>query len=708
MNSLIRRYLRLSLTNRPRPGAKLQVESLDDRFLPSATTPVFVETNLVSNVAGVAENTDTKLVNPSGIAFDSGTQFWLADNGSGYSTVYNGQGVPQPTGSATQVVIPPAATGTGTPTGIVFNSGGTGFDVTENAKTASSEFLFVTQDGAISGYSPTVDATHAVVEVTRSGSDFTGLAIGVDAAKQTLLYVVDNAKGVIDVYDQNFKPVTTLAGNFSDAKLPSGAKPYNIENIGGKLYVEYTVTNDGNVKGIVDVFTTDGKPESKSHPLIVGGQLDSPWGITLAPAAFGKFGNDLLVGNFGNGEINAFNATNGAFAGTLTLSTGQPFVENDLWGLTFNSDTGASANTLYFSAGINSGKDGLFGSLQAVPTIGTNTSVVKTLPSAAKQTVTTVPSNGNLNPHGVAFVPQGFPSTGMLAAGDVLVSNFDDSGKTLGTGTTILDIKPTGQETVFFQGSSGLGFTTALAVLRSGYVIVGNVPTNASGVAQQGSVLILNSSGQLVTTLTDASDLNGPWDMAVNDQGSSAQVFVSNVLSGTVTRIDLSIPASGTPTVASKTQIASGYAIGTNSTALVLGPSGLAYDVATDTLFVASTDNNAIFAIANASKILSDTGVGRLIYNNASELHAPLGLALAPNGDLIVSNDDSINATASQSNEIIELAPNGVMEDKFVAQYQLDSGSAGAANGIAISSVNGVVRFAAVDDNTNTVTIWTM
>lgn len=707
MISFFRRLLCSSITKRPSSGAKLQLETLDDRLVPSTTsTPQFVQTNLVSNVAGMAENTDSNLVNPWGIAFDSGTSFWVSDNKTGLSTVYNGQGVAQPSGSPLQVTIPPEATGTGSPTGIVFNSAGTGFDITANSKTASSQFLFATLDGTISGWSSSVSPTNAVVAVTNSGAVFTGLAIGVDAEHQTLLYAVNRAKGAIDVYNSSFDLVTTLAGSFTDLKLPSGAKPYNIQDINGDLYVEYTVTGDGSVQGIVDEFTTDGKPVNKT-PLIVGGELDSPWGITLAPKSFGKFGSDLLVGNFGNGEINAFNAKTGAFEGTLTLSTGQPFVENDLWGLTFNSDTGSSANTLYFTAGVNNETGGLFGSLQAFTSISSSTSVVKTLPTAVKQTFTTVPSNGDTNPYGVTFVPQGFPTTGTIQPGDVLVSNFNDEAGVQGTGTTIVAITPSGKESVFYQGSAGLGLTTALDVLKSGYVIVGNVPTNENGVAQQGSLLILNSSGTLVTTLTDATFLNGPWDMAVNDDGSTAQLFVSNVLSGTVTRVDLSIPTSGTPSVVSKTQIASGYAISTNASALVVGPTGLAFDATTDTLFVASTDNNAIFAITNALTTLSDDGVGRLISNNSSFLHGPLGIALAPNGDLIVSNGDAVNAVSSQSNEIVELSPNGDMEDKLVSSYQLDSGAAGAAFGVAVSDVNGVIRFASVDDNTNTVTIWT-
>ncbi|HEV3343737.1 MAG TPA: TIGR03118 family protein, partial [Pirellulales bacterium] len=268
--------------------------------------PVVVQTNLTSDIAGMAANQDPLLVNPWGIAFGPTSPFWVSDNGTGFSTLYNGQGVPQPPGTTPpvkplQVTIPTAPGSTaphGTPTGTVFNSAGTGFNVSESVngatKTGSSVFLFDTLDGTIDGWSPGVDRTHAIVAVNMPGSVFTGLTMGVDSAGDTLLYAADHAKGTIDVFDQTFKPVTTLP--FTDPNLPAGASPFNIQNVAGKLYVEYTVPSGGQVHGVVDVFTTDGTPVNPMHPLIVGGPLVSPWGVTLAPAGFGQFSNDLLVG----------------------------------------------------------------------------------------------------------------------------------------------------------------------------------------------------------------------------------------------------------------------------------------------------------------------------------------------------------------------------------------------------------------------------
>jgi hypothetical protein len=321
----------------------------------------------------------------------------------------------------------------------------------------------------------------------------------------------------------------------------------------------------------------------------------------------------------------------------------------------------------------------------------------------------TVPGNGDVNPYGVAFVPNGFPQDSGVQAGDILVSNFNNRKNLQGTGTTIVDISPTGQETLFFKGPSApgaLGLTTALGVLKSGFIIVGSVPTldGSSGTIQApGSLLILDRHGKVVTTLRDSAMLDGPWDLTINDQGSQAQVFVSNVLSGTVTRLDLTIPANGTPVISSETQIASGYLFRTDPAALVVGPTGLAYDSAKDLLYVASTGDNAVFVIKNAASRMSDAGMGKVVYKDQAHLHGPLALTLTPNGDLITSNGDAVNPDANQPSELVEFTPAG----KFVAQLSVDS-APGSAFGLALESSEGQVRFAAVDDNLNVLDIWTI
>src|SRR5262249_874380 len=290
--------------------------------------------------------------------------------------------------------------------------------------------------------------------------------------------------------------------------------------------------------------------------------------------------------------------------------------------------------------------------------------------------------------------------------GDLLVSNFNNSANVQGRGSTIVRITPEGGRTVFFNGIPGqtLGLTTALGVLKSGFVLVGNVPTDANGVPQQGSLIILDSNGKVVTQLTDPALLDGPWDLALNDRGSTAQVFVANVLSGTVTRIDLTIPTGGTPQVVAKTQIASGYAHRLDPNVVTLGPTGLRFDRRRDdVLDVGWRVDNAIFAIRNAATTGHDHGKGRVVFDDPTRLHGPLGLVLLPNGDLVAANGDALNPDPKHPNELVEFTRRG----KFVGEFQLDSGQAGAAFGLAVTLDDGVLRFAAVDDTTNTIDIWT-
>jgi hypothetical protein len=350
---------------------------------------------------------------------------------------------------------------------------------------------------------------------------------------------------------------------------------------------------------------------------------------------------------------------------------------------------------------------------RALLSVGSHTSLLKQL-TPANEVVTnanTSPSNGDLNPYGLAFVPQNFVKGGPLKPGDLLVSNFNNGlpNNQQGTGTTIVDIHPNGSQSLFFQGTN-LGLTTALGVLSRGYVIVGNLPTtypppSGNPVVHQGSLLILNKFGHVVETLTSAQLLDGPWDLAVNDQGATAQIFVSNVLNGVVTRINLDVPWNGSaPTVESETRIGSGYEHRTDPAALEVGPTGLAYDAKTDTLFVASTEDNAVYAIHDASDATHSNGKGMLIYQDQKHLHGPLGLVLLPDGNLIASEGDAINPPDSNHfSELTEFTQSG----KFIAQYQVDS-VIGSAFGVAIEQVNDRILFAAVDDNTSTVSIWSV
>lgn len=328
----------------------------------------YQQTNLTSNLPGIAKFTDPNLTNPWGISSAPGGPFWVSDNGSGKSTLYDNKGAPQ----SLVVTIPPSPGGkTGTPTGTVFNSDITAFIVSKKGISGASLFLFDTEDGTISGWSLGVDMTHAILAVdnSSSGAVYKGLALGTNRSG-IFLYATNFHAGTIDVFNKKFAPAR-LSGSFTDPHLPQGYAPFGIQNIGSKLYVTYAKQNaqkNGDVPGLghgfVDVFDTNGHFIKR---LVTQGQLDSPWGLALAGGSFGKFSNDLLVGNFGNGHINAFDPTTGAFLGHLTDQKGNPLIIDGLWSLFFGLGGQAGmANQLFFTAGIHQEADGLFGMIQAM------------------------------------------------------------------------------------------------------------------------------------------------------------------------------------------------------------------------------------------------------------------------------------------------------------------------------------------------------
>jgi uncharacterized protein (TIGR03118 family) len=683
------------------------LESLEARVVLSSNNTPYLQTNLVSDIQGLAQVTDSNLVNPWGVSFGPKSPFWVSNQGSNTSTLY----AVTPTGVSIVplvVQIPTTASGPQGPTGQVFNNTSS-FLVNGNP----AAFIFANLNGTISAWNGGASAT---VESPSTGAVYTGLAIASNTAGD-FLYAADGAKDRIDVFDRTFKPHDFGPNAFVDPVLPSGLVPFGIRLINGDLFVTYAPAGHDNQtgahegQGAVAVFTTSGKflPSPSGGELITGGKLAAPWGITLAPAGFGTFSGDLLVGNFAykDSVINAFDPSTGKFRGTLSDASGHPIANPGLWTLTFgNGVNGGDPNTLYFTAGIKDEKHGLFGSLQAIPPLSPHAPIVPNLPNGAFQSLITVPANGDVNPYGVAFVPQGFPTDGLLHSGDILVSNFNNSANQQGTGSTIVDISPNGGESLFFQDTTASGLTTALGVLKSGFVIVGNLPTtydshgNVTSIGQ-GSLRILDRNGNVVTTLSDSTFLDGPWDLTINDQGSHAQVFVSNVLNGVVTRINLDIPKGGDPIVVSFTKVASGYLTRTDPAALVVGPTGLAFDAKSDTLYVASTGDNAIFAIPHADDRSTHAGMGQLVYADNAHLRGPLGLVLVPNGDLITTNGDAVNGDATQPSELVEFTPSG----HFVGQFPIDP-NPGGAFGLAVSDVGGLLRLAAVDDNVPNLDVW--
>ena len=328
----------------------------------------FLQTNLVSNIPGLAKFTDPDLVNPWGISHSPTSPFWVSDNGTGLSTLYNGAGVKQ----GLVVTIPPPAGGTppSAPTGQVFNGTGS-FQVNAGLPAL---FIFATEDGTISGWNPAANPTIAILKVDNSGSGavYKGLAIGNNGAGD-FLYAANFTGNRIDIFDSNFAPAS-LPGSFIDPNLPSGYAPFNIQNLGGQLFVTYAVQNGkddqpGSGNGIVDVFDTSGNFVKRL--ISNGGALNSPWGLEIAPAGFGDFAGDLLVGNFGDGLINVYDPVSGIFIDNLKGIDGKPIAIDGLWGLIVgNGGNGGDINTLYFTAGPNDEANGLFGSLAPAPLPG--------------------------------------------------------------------------------------------------------------------------------------------------------------------------------------------------------------------------------------------------------------------------------------------------------------------------------------------------
>ncbi len=335
------------------------------------------QTNLVSDIPGKARVTDANLVNPWGLSHGPATPWWVSDNGKGVSTLYKGDGTPFPVGSPLVVTIPPPSGGTSSaPTGNVFN-GTSDFVVTENNVSGPSLFIFATEDGTISGWNRKVDPTNAIrmVDNSPSGAVYKGLALG-STNSGNFLYATNFHAGTIDVFDAHFAPAT-LSGTFTDPNLPPCSNdptkacfaPFGIQNINGKIYVTYALQKlpdkhddqAGPGNGFVDVFDTSGNLIQR---LVSHGTLNSPWGLALAPEGFGRFGKDLLVGNFGDGHINAYELATGNFRGQLKDQKGNPITINGLWALGFgNGALAGPTDTLFFTAGINDEADGLFGSI---------------------------------------------------------------------------------------------------------------------------------------------------------------------------------------------------------------------------------------------------------------------------------------------------------------------------------------------------------
>jgi uncharacterized protein (TIGR03118 family) len=336
----------------------------------SISAQQYQQTNLVSDVPGLAQFTDPDLVNPWGLTSSSSSPWWVADNGTGLATLYNGDGVKQ--GLIVTVATPPGDTDPATPTGIVFN-GSTDFQLVPGATpNTAARFIFVTEDGTISGWR---SGTQSVLKVNNSGSAiYKGVTIAQNGGAN-FLYVANFSGGTVDVFDANYAPVTLAAGAFTDPTLPEGFAPFNVQNINGSVYVAFAKQDEekedevaGRKLGYVDVFDGAGTLLQRIEN---GPWMNAPWGLAMAPAGFGKASGELLVGMFGSGQIATFDPATGEFEGLLRAPRGRPIQIDGLWALRFGNGANAGpTTTLFFTAGIDDEAHGLFGTITPIPKKG--------------------------------------------------------------------------------------------------------------------------------------------------------------------------------------------------------------------------------------------------------------------------------------------------------------------------------------------------
>lgn len=476
------------------------------------TGNAYLQTVLVSNVANGTASVDPNLVDPWGISFSATSPFWLSNHLSGTSTVYNGLGAV----TTTVVTIPPGAAsppGTiGRPTGQVKPAATTPatFVIPQpNGRAAS--FIFSTEDGTISAWNAGTLAT-VTIDNSKQNAVYKGLAIGVSAAGQTL-YAPNFRSGKIEIYDGNWAPIT-LSGSFTDPSVPAGYAPFNIWNLGNTLYVAYAkqdadkfldVAGAGN--GYVATFDQNGN--LISH-LISGGTLNSPWGVAVAPAVWGAFGGDVLVGNFGDGRINAFDVKTGAFHGTLQDTNGNPITLAGLWAIVFgNGGSGGDVKTLYYAAGVPNGSKiarGLLGSIAPPAAI---TSIVS---SASRQA-------GPVSPGELVTIGGQTVGPGLGAAATIPPTA---AGLATALGGTTVTVNGIAAPVLYTNGSQTniqipyeiAGNTAATVVLKTGAQTTAAFPLQVAPTAPglftldfsgQGAAVALNADNTLNTAANAAA-----------------------------------------------------------------------------------------------------------------------------------------------------------------------------------------------------------
>ncbi|WP_338864964.1 TIGR03118 family protein [Myxococcus stipitatus] len=336
---------------------------------PTGLPNSYSKRNLVSDGSEQADRTDNNLVNPWGLTFNPMSFLWVADNGTGKATVYDGNGNAQPI--VVNIPLPSGAQAPAGPTGIIFN-GTTGFAVKSGANSVPARIIFVTEQGLVAGWNPDAAANDAITAVDNSSSNavYKGATLA-NNGSATFLYATDFHNAKVDVFDSNFA-ATKMPGDFKDPNLPDGFAPFGIQTIQGDIYVTYAKQDDkkhddvkGAGLGFISVFDANGRFIRR---LITRGNLNAPWGMALAPASFGRFSGRLLVGNFGDGTINAYDLATGRLDGQLQDPHGTVIVLKGLWGLSFgNGLKDQPTNALYFTSGPDDEKHGLFGRIETTP-----------------------------------------------------------------------------------------------------------------------------------------------------------------------------------------------------------------------------------------------------------------------------------------------------------------------------------------------------
>jgi uncharacterized protein (TIGR03118 family) len=333
----------------------------------------YKQVNLVGDNPGMASHTDPNLKDPWGLTFSHDGPFFVANRATGLATLYggNGQQIPFTITIPAASNLPPGTPGS--PTGLVMNST-SHFLISKNGKSGPARLIFDTLDGLICGWNPDVDPSNAIIVVDNSASapfpaSYTALALGRNSKGKHILYAADSGSGPstsnnqIAMYDDSFN----LIGHFGDPAVPAGMTVFGIQNLDGKLYVTYAAFVPLN-GGVVDVFDTDGNLLSHFAANSPAGPLEEPWAVVAAPEDFGRFGNALLIGNFGDGRINAYDRATGNFLGQLEDKNGTAISSGlGLWTLAFGGDRSDDddRNRMYFTSGVNNEADGLFGYIVA-------------------------------------------------------------------------------------------------------------------------------------------------------------------------------------------------------------------------------------------------------------------------------------------------------------------------------------------------------